>query len=71
MSKGENRGVPGWPVCVHQLGQDAGDDLTETTTPEQRLAMVWELTARAWMLTGVAIPTYRRSETPVRVLRPA
>ena len=65
------QGVAGWPVRVHQLGQNISDDLSETTTPEERLAMVWELTARAWMLTGAALPTYRRAETPVQVIRPA
>ncbi len=69
-SRGQHRGPPGWPVRVFQLGQDADEDLTESTTPEERLAMVWELTARAWKLTGASLPTYRRSEIPVRVLRP-
>lgn len=60
-----------WPVEVHELGQDSVDDLSEITTPEDRLAMVWELTIRAWTLTGLALPSYSRSETPVRVIRPA
>ena len=69
-SSGPNQGVPEWPVRVHQLGEDPGDDLTDITTPAERIAMVWELTARAWMLTGEALPEYSRQETPIRVLRP-
>ena len=70
-SSGQKQGVPEWPVRVHKLGEDLGDDLTDTTTPVERIAMVWELTARAWMLTGAALPEYSRQETPIRVLRPA
>jgi hypothetical protein len=70
-SSDRNQGVPEWPVRIHKLGEDPGDDLTDATTPEERIAMVWELTARAWMLTGLALPEYSRQETPVRVLRPA
>lgn len=69
-SSGRSQGAPGWPIRIHQLRQDSGDDLTETTSPAERLAMVWELTARAWKLTGFALPDYDRRETPVRVLRP-
>lgn len=70
-SSGPTEGVPEWPVRVHRLGEDPRDDLTDITTPAERMAMVWELTARAWMLTGVALPEYSRHETPIRVLRPA
>ena len=58
-----------WPVRVYRLGEEPGDDLSAVTTPEQRLAMVWELTARMWALTGRPWPTYTRAEMPVRVVR--
>jgi len=55
-----------WPVRRFRLGSESGPDLSTTTTPEQRLDMVWPLTLEAWALTGRPIPQYYRSETPVR-----
>lgn len=60
-----------WPVRVFRLGEEPGDDLSAITTPEQRLAMVWELTARMWELTGRPWPSYTRATIPIRVLRRA
>ena len=45
-------------------------DLSAFTTPEQRVAMVWELTRGAWALSGRPMPTYARAEMPVRMVRP-
>lgn len=58
-----------WPVSIHRLGEEPGDDLSATTTPEERLAMVWPLTLEAWRLTGRELPSYERSAMPVRVIR--
>lgn len=41
----------------------------EETSPEQRLAMMWELVVQAWALADRPLPEYSRHETPVRVLR--
>jgi hypothetical protein len=54
-----------WPVAVYRLGHEPGDDLSASTTPEARLAMVWTLTLEAWSLSGRDLPEYPRSETPV------
>jgi hypothetical protein len=70
-SSSRDPGVSEWQVRVHHLGEDPGDDLTDSTTPAERIVMVWELTARAWSLTGHELPEYGREETPIRVLRPA
>ena len=59
-----------WPVRRYPLGHEPGDDLSAETTPQQRLAMVWELTLRAYRLAGRPLPRYARSEMPGRVLRP-
>jgi hypothetical protein len=40
---------------------------TTDTTPEQRLALVEELTRESWLLTGRSLPSYRRGEMPVLV----
>ena len=58
------------PVRVFRLGEEpSGDDLSATTTAEQRLEMVTELSRRMWELTGRIAPSYPRAEIPVRVLR--
>ena len=57
-----------WPVSVFPLGHEPGDDLSDVTTAEQRIEMVWELTARMWELTGWPVPTYTRAEMPGRVI---
>jgi hypothetical protein len=58
-----------WVVRVGRLSDEPGDDLSNITTPEQRIAMVWELTARMWELTGRPRPNYTRATMPVRVVR--
>jgi hypothetical protein len=32
--------------------------------------MVWPLTLEAWALAGRDVPTYERSEAPIRIRRP-
>ena len=54
-----------WPVRVYRLGEEPSDDLSRTTSPEERLAMVWKLTLEAWSVSGRAHPEYSRAETPV------
>lgn len=60
-----------WPVRRFPLGAQPGDDLSATTTPAERVAMVWTLTLEAWSVAGRPLPDYRREDTPVRVLRRA
>jgi hypothetical protein len=56
-------------VKVFRLGDEPEDDLTESTTPQERLEILRKLTDRAWRLTGRGFPSYSRRETPVRVTR--
>lgn len=58
-----------WPIRVYRLGEEPEDDLSATTTPEERLAMLWELSLDAWALAGRQLPEYSRAETPVRIIR--
>lgn len=59
-----------WQAHVYRLGEEPpGDDLSAVTTPEQRIEMVWELSARMWELTGRPVPSYTRAEMPGRVIR--
>jgi hypothetical protein len=54
-----------WPVRRYRLGSEPGDDLSSSTTAEERLAMMWPLAVEAWELAGRAIPDYARENTPV------
>lgn len=54
----------------YKLGEEPGDDLTATTTAEERLDMVWRLTLDAWASAGLPMPDYTREQTPGRVIRP-
>jgi hypothetical protein len=58
-----------WPIRVVRLGEEPPDDLIATTTPAERLAMMWPLALDAWASTGRPLPDYPRHQAPVRVLR--
>jgi len=58
-----------WPVRVYRLGAEPSEDLSATTTAEERLAMVDALTLEAYAISGHAWPAYRRAESPVRLRR--
>lgn len=53
-----------------ELGAEPSDDLSATTTVEERLAMMGPLAVRAWTLAGRELPRYARSEMPGCVIRP-
>jgi hypothetical protein len=59
----------GWPIRKHRLGEEPSDDLSGSTTAEERLQMMWQLAVDAWSLTDRPIPDYDRKEAPVRKLR--
>lgn len=58
-----------WPVECFQLGAEPEENLRETTTPEQRLGMMWELAVQAWTLSGQPMPSYDRRDAPGLVRR--
>jgi hypothetical protein len=58
-----------WPSRVYNLGKEPDEDLSETTTMAERVAMVWQLTLDAWASAGEPIPDYPREKTPIRVIR--
>ena len=53
----------------YRLGSEPDDDLSDSTTASERLAMMWPLARRAWELTGKPFPEYRRETMPGRVIR--
>jgi hypothetical protein len=62
-------GRAGWPIRRHRLDEEPDEDLSATTTAEERLGMVWQLTLAAWASAGLPIPDYPRDQAPGRVLR--
>lgn len=46
-----------WPISRYQLGQEPGDDLSQVTTAQQRLEMMWPLAKEAWLLSGRSEPS--------------
>jgi hypothetical protein len=59
----------GTPARVYRLGEEPGDDLSSSTTAAERVAMVWDLSARMWEMGGRPAPTYTRATMPVVVTR--
>lgn len=58
-----------WPIRKFALGEEPDENLSAVTTGEERLAMMWELSRRAWLLSGRPMPDYERATMPGRVLR--
>lgn len=59
----------GWPIRRYRLGEEPTEDLSATTTPEERLAMMWPLAREGWLLAGRPLPMYSRENMPSRVFR--
>lgn len=56
----------------YRLGDEPSEDLRGSTTAQQRVEMVWQLTFEAWALTARPLPDYERATSPVsKVLRRA
>ena len=58
-----------WPIRAFRLGEEPLLDDRDTTTPDERLALVWTLTREQWALAGRTIPDYTRANTPGTVVR--
>jgi hypothetical protein len=52
-------------VRVYRRGAEPSEDLSATTSPEQRLAMIELLSREAFELAGQPLPAYRRADAPV------
>lgn len=61
----------GWPIRSVPLSapESSAADLTDSTSPEERIAMMWPLALDAWALAGRPIPEYSRAEMPIEVRR--
>jgi hypothetical protein len=59
-----------WPVARYRLGHEPPDDLFGSTTPAERIAMMWPLAEAAWTIAGRVLPDYDRAHLPAVLLRP-
>lgn len=59
-----------WPISRYRLGAEPGEDLSDSTTPSERLAMMWPLAREAWLFAGRKLPDYTRENLPGRICRP-
>jgi hypothetical protein len=64
-----SNGRAAWPIRRYRLGEEPPDDVSEVTTPAQRLAMMWQLAREGWLLSGRPLPTYGRADLPSRIFR--
>lgn len=60
-----------WPVRRYALGQEPALDPDDTSSAEQRVAMMWPLAVQMWTLAGIELPQYDRERAPGRLIRPA
>jgi hypothetical protein len=58
-----------WPLRLVALGSAEQGSLDRSTTPEERLEMVWTLTLEAWALSRRPVPSYTRASSPLRLCR--
>jgi len=58
-----------WPVARFRLGDEPSDDLSETTTAAERIAMMWPLAQSAWRVADRPLPTYTRQDMPSVIYR--
>lgn len=58
----------GWPVLLVGLKGQPADDLSLSTTLEQRIRMMRPLAEAAWRVAGLPLPRYSRRRIPVRLL---
>jgi hypothetical protein len=59
-----------WPIARFRLGDEPSDDLSQITTPAERVAMMRTLAEAAWRLAGRELPRYDRSQIPAVLYRP-
>jgi hypothetical protein len=59
-----------WPIASFRLGEEPPEDLSEVTTPAQRIAIMWFLAETAWKIAGRPWPRYERRTIPARLFRP-
>lgn len=64
------RARSGWPIRAIRLADEPLVDDRDTSSVDERLALVWTLTRQLWAFSGQSIPDYSRAETPGEISRP-
>jgi len=57
-----------WRIRILPLSPTPTEDLSDTTTATDRLAMMWDLALDAWTTTGMPLPAYNRRAAPIRIV---
>lgn len=57
-----------WPIRRFLLGDEPNEDLSSTTTADERIAMMWPLALDAFSARGRNVPS-SRAQWPVKVRR--
>lgn len=58
-----------WPIRQFRLGEEPGEDLSATTTAEERLSMMWPLALDAFSAGNSLSEALPRADWPVKVRR--
>jgi len=58
-----------WSIVRRSLQEEAQEDLSLTTSPAERLAMMWPLAVAAFSLAGQRIARLPRASLPGRLIR--
>ena len=58
-----------WPIRRFRLGDEPNEDLSETTTADERIAMMWPLAMDAFSFAQGMTERSSRDAWPVRVRR--
>ena len=58
------------PARILWIEDRQQEDLTESTTVQERFAMVATLSRRMWEISGCPWPSYNRTSIPVEIIRP-
>lgn len=58
-----------WPIRSVGLRDEPLTDERDSSTIDDRLALVWTLTCEQWAFAGREIPDYPRAAMPGRVVR--
>lgn len=59
-----------WPIRIVRLGKEELVDPRDSSTADERIALVWQLTRELWAFRGDSLPTYTRAEMPGTIIRP-
>lgn len=58
-----------WPIRRVALAEEELTDPRDTSTVDERIALVWTLTRQQWAFAGLEMPTYSRAEMPGKLVR--